>query len=128
MAVELTSIDNPRSFYEAGREQGYCALCGHLARPQVVSTWEVHHVLAKQHCRFGVPRHSPDNALRLCAKSPASCHSRHTSHQHLLPLECLREENIAFVVRWLGEGPAFVYLQRSYSGSDARVNALLEFV
>lgn len=126
-AINLTSIDDPESFFLEGRYQGYCALCAYLDRPQVVKTWEVHHVLSKQHCRrYQAPRHSPDNALRLCAKSPDACHERHTTHQELLPVACLRDENIAFAVRWLGVGPALVYFETYYAGTDPRLDHLLE--
>jgi hypothetical protein len=126
-ALQLSSIDSPKGFYEEGRWQAYCAHCGFLKRPQAVSEWEVHHVVAKQHCRlYGAPLHSPDDALRLCAKSARSCHALHTTHQILLPLACLRDENIAFAVHWLGAARAFVYLHRNYSGADPRLSALLE--
>ena len=126
MATALSSIDDSRSFYEEGRWQGHCAHCAHLGRPQTVRTWEVHHVLAKQHCRwYGAPRYSPDNALRLCAKAPRACHELHTTHGLLLPLACLRDENIAFVVRWLGADTAHEYLHRYYAGTDPRVEALI---
>ena len=124
--VALTEIDNAGSFYDEGRFQGYCAHCSWLGRSQVVPTWEVHHVLSKQHCRiYHAPRHSPDNALRVCAKSPRACHERHTGHQELLPLACLRDENIAFIARWLGAEAGYEHLVRYYSGSDPRVDLLL---
>jgi hypothetical protein len=127
MAIELTSIDSPKSFYEEGRWQACCAHCGYLQRSQTVRTWEAHHVVAKQHCRFyGAPLHSPDNALRLCAKSAHSCHTLHTTHAVLLPLACLRDENIAFAARWLGPERAYEYLRLRYAGTDPRVDALLE--
>lgn len=125
--VALTDIDNAHAFYEEGRWQVYCACCAHQRHRQTVSTWEVHHVLSRQHCRlYGAPRYSPDNALRLCAKAPQSCHSRHTSHQELLPLACLRDENIAFAAKWLGPELAHEHLTRYYAGSDPRVDRLLE--
>lgn len=125
--VGLTSINSPRAFYEEGRWQAYCACCGYLKRTQTVSTWEVHHVVSKAHCRdYGAPRHSPDNALRLCAKAPVACHEQHTTHGLLLPVGCLRDENIAFAAYWLTPGPAYEYFRRYYAGSDARIDALLE--
>lgn len=39
---------------------------------------------------------------------------------------CLRDENIAFAAYWLGAGPAHVYFHTYYSGTDPRVDALLE--
>lgn len=113
-------IDDTASFYAEGRYQSVCASCG------TPGLFEVHHVLQKQVCRReGAPLYCPDNALRLCAKSPTTCHERHTSHQELVPLDRLRDENIAFIIRWLGVGPAYNYLTRAYSGSDPRVDALL---
>lgn len=124
--IELTDIDDARSFFDEGRYQGYCAYCSHLRRAQPVPTWEVHHVLSKQHCRkYGAPLYSPDNALRLCAKSGVACHERHTTHQCLLPLGCLRDENIAFIARWLGPAAGFEHLVRYYAGFDPRVDYLL---
>ena len=120
------SIDNPQSFYLAGRWQGYCALCEFLKRPQQSKRWEVNHVLSRQHCRwFGAPQYSPENALRLCAKAPRACHEQHTSHMMLLPVGCLRDENIAFIARWLGPERAYEYLHRYYEGTDPRVEALI---
>lgn len=125
-AVILTSIDDSKSFYLEGKFQGYCASCRFHGREQVVATWEVHHGIAKQTCRReGAPLYSPDNALRLCAKAPRACHERHTSHQERLPMGCLRDENIAFAAKHLEPGPAYVYFQRHYQGSDPRVDALL---
>jgi hypothetical protein len=97
-----------------------CAVC--LER----KPFEAHHVLAKSHCRqAGAPRYSPDNALRLCAKTPQSCHERHTHWQQRVPSRALRDENIEFVARWLGDLAAYNYLRRYYEGYDARVEALL---
>lgn len=113
-------IDDTESFYEEGKYQRACASCG------ATGLFEVHHVLQKQVCRReGAPLYCPDNGLRLCAKSATTCHERHTSHQELVPLDRLRDENIAFVIRWLGVGPAYNYLTRAYSGSDPRVDRLL---
>lgn len=113
-------IDDAASFYEEGKYQRACASCG------ATGLFEVHHVLQKQVCRReGAPLHGPDNALRLCAKSPTACHERHTSHQELVSLDRLRDENIAFAIHWLGVGPAYNYLRRNYSGSDRRVDRLL---
>ena len=113
------AIDDPRSFYLEGKFQGRCACCNSTGR------FEVHHVIAKERCKKEhIPQHSPDNALRLCAKSPDSCHERHTTAQERVPLSKLRDENIAFAVH-LGRGPAYNYLTRYYAGSDPRVDALL---
>jgi hypothetical protein len=123
MATRLTDIDDAESFFQEGRYQGCCAACGSTR------SWEAHHVIQKQRCRReGAPLYSPDNALRVCAKSPDTCHERHTTHAELLPLLCLRDENIAFAERWLGAGPAYEYLTRYYAGSDPRVDALLEVI
>lgn len=120
LAFTLTSIDNGASFHAEARYQLCCAACGSTG------PWEAHHVLSQQHCRrASAPRHSPDNALRLCAKTSAACHERHTNHQQRLPISCLRDANLAFLCRWLGPGGAYEYLGRYYSGTDARRDALL---
>lgn len=125
--MSLTVIDDATAFHEEARYQGFCAACGYYERPQISKLWEAHHVLFKKHCKTsGAPLNSPDNALRLCAKSMHACHERHTAHQELLPVGCLRNENIAFVAYWLEPGPAYEYFRRYYSGSDPRLDALLE--
>lgn len=125
--MSLTVIDDAKAFHEEARYQGFCAGCAYYARSQISKLWEAHHVLEKKHCKTsGAPLNSPDNALRVCAKSMHACHERHTTHQELLPVGCLRDENIAFIVESLGPGPAYNYLRRYYSGSDPRVDALLE--
>lgn len=115
-------MDNPSSFWMQAQAQGVCAKCKRPTRD-----WEAHHVIQKQRCRREhAPQHSPDNALRLCSGSAGSCHVRHTTHQELVPLACLRDENIEFAVRWLTPGPAYEYLRRYYAGSDPRVDQLLQ--
>jgi hypothetical protein len=119
--VLLSDIDDPHSFYLEGAIQGWCASCHSTGR------FEIHHCLPKQVCRRErAPLHSPDNALRVCAKSLDSCHERHTSGAERLPLACLRDENIAFMVRWLRTGPAYNLLTRDYAGADPRVDAILK--
>lgn len=119
LGVALTEIDDAASFYAEGQHQLCCAKC------ESVGPFEVHHVIQGQRCRReGAPRHSPDNALRLCAKSATACHERHTTHQELVPLRCLRDENIAFAVRHLGPGPAYVYFTTYYAGADERLDQL----
>lgn len=114
-------IDDPRSFWEEARWQRVCAVCKRPTRD-----WEAHHVIQKQRCRRErAPLHSPDNALRLCAGGPHCCHELHTTHQLLVSLACLRDENITFAANWLGAGPAYEYLTRYYAGSDPRVDSLL---
>lgn len=121
VGASLSAIDDAASFYAEGKYQGECAAC-HSTGP-----FEVHHVVERQRCRrTGAPQFSPDDALRLCAKSPGTCHERHTSAQRRVPLAALRDENIAFAERWLGAGPAYNFLTRYYAGSDARVDRLLE--
>lgn len=122
LGVELTAIDNPASFHAEAAAMLVCAACG-----KPLPGWEAHHVVQKQRCRReGAPLHSPDNALRLCAKRADRCHERHSHHQELVPLGALRDENIAFAARWLDPGPAYEYLTRYYAGTDPRVDALLE--
>lgn len=117
----LSAIDSPRVFYEQAAFQLVCAKCRRAG-----DHWEAHHVVSAQTCRIeGAPRHSPDNALRLCAKAPDACHERHTSAQERVPLACLLDENIAFAARWLGSEYAYVYLRANYSGEDPRVDALV---
>lgn len=125
--VTLTEIDDPQSFFLEARAQGYCASCAYHGRTQIVSSWQAHHVIQRQRCRRErAPLFSPDDALRVCSGSPAACHERHTTHQELLPVGCLRDENIAFAERWLGAGPAIIYFETYYAGSDPRIDALLE--
>jgi hypothetical protein len=117
----LTTINDPRSFWEEARSQLVCASC-----KRRTDRWEAHHALQKQRCRrAGAPQHSPDNALRLCAKAPDACHERHTTFQERIPLACLRDENIAFAAFWLGAGGGYEYLTVHYAGPDPRVDALL---
>jgi hypothetical protein len=119
--VVLSAIDEPASFHDEARFQGACASCG-----KTKGAWEAHHVLQKQTCRrFHAPLYSPDNAMRLCSKSPDACHERHTTAQERVRAKCLRDETIAFVARWLGPGPAYVYLSAQYAGSDPRIEALV---
>jgi hypothetical protein len=116
----LTAIDNPRSFWLEARSQMVCAVC------EQRKPFDAHHVLTRSRCkREGLPLWSPDNALRLCAKTPDSCHERHTRWQRLVPLIALRDTNIEFVAHWLGDLAAYSYLRRYYDGYDPRVEALL---
>lgn len=121
LGVELTAIDDPHSFAVEAQAMLVCAVC-HTARP-----WQAHHVVQKQRLRRErAPLYSPDIALRVCAGRADCCHERHTTHQAVIPLGALRDQNIAFAARWLGPGPAYEYLTRYYSGTDPRVDALLE--
>lgn len=117
--VVLTSINNAASFYEEGKYQIVCA----VPDCQAPGAFEVHHAVQKQRCRReGAPQHSPDDALRTCL----GCHGDHTSHKRRIPMAALRDENIAFAAHWLGAGPAYEYFHSHYSGSDPRIDALLE--
>ncbi len=119
MAIRLTEIDNAASFHAEGQYQLCCANCASTG------PWDTHHVVQRQRLRRGgAPQCSPDDALRVCS----ACHERHTNHVELLPLRCLRDENIAFAERWLGAGPAYEYFTRYYSGADPRVDQLLEVI
>jgi hypothetical protein len=121
-STALMTVNNPASFYAAAQVQRVCAVCKKVTR-----NWEAHHVVQKQRCRVeGAPLHSPDDALRLCAREPGACHERHTSGIDRVPLSCLRDENIAFAHAALGAGPAYVYLIAQYAGTDPRVDRLLE--
>ena len=119
----LTDIDDPRSFYEEGKYMGHCGHCG-----RIKGSWQVHHVVFRQRCRSeGAPEWSPDNAFRVCSGAADRCHEREHSAQERVRCSDLRDENIAFAVRWLGRGPAFNYLTRYYEDDgDPRVRQLLE--
>ena len=126
MIPNLSTVDDPRAFYMEARTQSYCAYCGYLKRTQISKQFEAHHVLEQRHCKVeGFPKHSPDNSLRLCAKSHGTCHERHTSGMQKIHLGCLFDRNIYFVVRWLGAGAAYNYFRRYYDGVDPRVESLL---
>lgn len=117
-----TEIDNRESFFNEGRFQVVCANCG------ATGDFDVHHVLYRQACRKeGAPEWSPDNALRICDRPITGCHgTQHGSMGLRIKLTALRDENIAFCAHFLGAGKAYNYLTRRYSGSDPRVDALLE--
>jgi hypothetical protein len=114
--------DSPASFHAAARWQGRCAVCLTDKEP-----WHAHHVLAKQYCRReNAPLHHPDDALRLCSMGPTSCHWRHEQWQERVPLTCLTDANIAFVILALGPGPGYNYLTRNYAGTDLRLEHILD--
>lgn len=118
----LSDIDDPRSFWLEAQYQGQCAHCG-----RIKGAWQAHHVVFRQTCRReGAPEWSPDDAIRVCAGAPDRCHEREHSGQERLKCSDLRDENIAFAVRWLGPGAAFNYLVRYYEDDgDPRVHHLL---
>lgn len=119
--VVLTEISNPHSFFLEAR---YQVVCAHCKKPR---PFMAHHVLTAQELRrLRAPEYSPDDALRVCAHTADSCHERHHSGQERIALADLRDENIAFAARWMGEGYAYSWLTRYYDGADARVDALLE--
>jgi hypothetical protein len=118
----LSKMDSGRAFWEEARWQRRCAHCGRAA-----GDWDAHHVMHKQHCRVeGAPQMSPDDSLRVCSGGADRCHERHTTGQERLLVADLRDENIAFMRRWLGAGAAYEYLGRYYSGDDPRRDRLLE--
>jgi hypothetical protein len=115
--TDIPTAGSSREFYEAGCRQLACAACGSTG------AFDIHHVVQRQICRREqIPQHHPDNALRICR----DCHHRHSSHQGVLPLSALRDENIAFAVEFLGPGPAYNHFCRYYAGRDTRVDDLLE--
>jgi hypothetical protein len=114
-----------RAFKQAARRQYVCALCGKggqfKGKP---NPWEAHHVVAKTFLRReGFALWHPDNALRLCEHP---CHEHHTLAFNRLPLKVLLGCNIDYAVRLLGEDRAYSYLMRNYTGTDPRVDALIE--
>lgn len=121
--VCLTSINDMRSFFEAGKYMGMCGCCD-----RIKGLYQVHHVVFQQRCRRDhAPEWSPDNAFRLCSGGAETCHEREHTHQSQIPTAKLRTENIAFAWRWLGPGAAYNYFTRYYAhNGDLRIEALLE--
>lgn len=119
-------VTETRAFKEAARRQRVCAVCGRKAdiKGKGPNPWQAHHVITRSYLRRNAyPEWHPDNSLRVCEHP---CHEHHTCAHKRIALSCLTDRNIAYAVRLLGEGKAHNYLTRHYTGTDRRVDALLE--
>lgn len=100
-----------------------CAVCGGtvgLIR---------HHAVTKQAIlREGGDIWDPRDCLIVCdsGRGPGSCHQDHHSRKAPIPLACLRDETFEFARELFGGPAAHVWLSRTYSGSDPRLDALLD--
>lgn len=125
LRVTLSTIDDRESFWMEAKYQGMCAGCG-----RIKVAWEAHHVLFLQECRrAGAPEWSPDNALRGCVDNDACHHAQHSGAPgaQRIAISKLRNENLAFILRWLGAGAGYNYLTRHYADDgDPRLDVLLE--
>lgn len=108
---------NPRSFFEEGRFQKFCAVC------ESAGPFEVHHVVSKHRLKkMGLYTILYDgrNALRLCeGLSTNRCHGEHTNGKLTIETAKLTNENICFVWETL-DVAGQNYLERHYTGPDAR--------
>lgn len=119
-------IRETRAFREEARRQRVCAVCGRTANipGEGPNPWEAHHVITRSFLkRNRLAEFHPDNSLRLCSYP---CHALHSTAALRIPLTCLTDRNVAYAVRLLGEAKAHDYLTRHYTGTDPRVEALLE--
>jgi len=54
------------------------------------------------------------------------CHVPHHQRRKVIPLACLRDENFEFARELFGGPAAHVYLSRNYTGTDPRLDGLLD--
>lgn len=98
-------------------------ICRNPKCERPTAPWDPHHVVYEQHVKNeGGDIFDPWNCLRLCRR----CHERHHDRNPALPLTILRQNNIDFAAVLLGAARAYEYLTRRYSGSDDRVDRLIE--
>lgn len=119
---------------------GKCILCGRRAHQR-------HHIVYQQELRRAAPvprwdkrdgRTRPDEVVEAAARQAEllrdnrnlvpvchPCHGRHHSGACQFSLGLLPDSVFVFAAEVLGEGPAYEYLRRRYSGDDRRLDALV---
>lgn len=97
--------------------------CGRPAdvRHHIIFQQELRRVAGRDKARADTLRGDPRGMVPVCQE----CHERLHSRSRPLPLAVLPDEAFVFAVEVLGAGRAFNYLQRTCSGSDPRLDALL---
>lgn len=82
-----------------------------------------HHVIHQQHVRGAKgDEWDPLNAFTICR----SHHRAHHDRRNVIPLTALGNSVFVFAVELWGCGKTYAYLRRYYSGSDPRMDMLLE--
>lgn len=116
--IEERAISNKASFRA---EAAFQRCCQNPECPKPGAPWHPHHVIYEQHLRgLGLPLYDTRNALRLCVL----CHGRHHKITKL-PLTCLRDCNIEYGFRVMGER-AYDYFRRYYDGDDPRLDIYMQ--
>lgn len=118
--------DAREGFKRAAWRQRACAVSGDARDfdPKTGKNWEAHHVVEARELKARGLNHllwDERNALRL----RPDVHRRHTNRMEPVPLRCLTQDNIDFAFEVMGAS-AKDYLERLYTGTDARVQRAFE--